>query len=193
MDKQQQLENFFNKQSKWQTSYLAFREILKEKELEEDYKWMHPCYTLSGKNVVLMHGFKSYAALLFHKGALIEDKYNMLIQQTENVQSARQLRFEDVDEIISKIPQINWYIDEAIKIELSGKKIEKKQAEIIVPEEMLSTFAEDKAYEEHFYKLTPGRQRAYIIEINKAKKSETKINRIKKYRDKIMLGKGIME
>lgn len=93
MEKEQKLQRFFEKESQWQSAYLAFRSLMQDTELEEDYKWMHPCYTLKGKNVVLMHGFKAYVALLFHKGALIEDKFNMLVQQTENVQSARQLRF----------------------------------------------------------------------------------------------------
>lgn len=170
MEKEQKLQRFFEKESQWQSAYLAFRSLMEDTELEEDYKWMHPCYTLKGKNVVLMHGFKVYVALLFHKGSLIEDKFNMLVQQTENVQSARQLRFSSVEEIHDKQEQIKWYINEAIKIEASGKKIEKQQAEIEIPTEMAEIFAEDEAYESHFHELTPGTQRAYIIDINKAKK-----------------------
>lgn len=193
MVKELKLQRFFEKESQWQSAYLAFRSLMQNTKLEEDYKWMHPCYTLKGKNVVLMHGFKEYVALLFHKGALIDDKYNMLVQQTENVQSARQLRFSSVEEIHDKKDQIKWYINEAIKIEASGKKIEKQQAEIEIPTEMAEIFAEDEAYESHFHALTPGRQRAYIIDINKAKKSETRTNRVMKHRDKIMLGKGMLD
>ncbi|UBH13222.1 YdeI/OmpD-associated family protein [Macrococcus armenti] len=193
MEKEQKLQRFFEKESQWQSAYLAFRSLMQDTELEEDYKWMHPCYTLKGKNVVLMHGFKAYVALLFHKGALIEDKFNMLVQQTENVKSARQLRFSSVEEIHDKQEQIKWYINEAIKIEASGKKIEKQQTEIEIPTEMAEIFAEDEAYESHFHALTLGRQRAYILDINKAKKSETRTNRVMKHRDKIMLGKGILD
>jgi len=193
ISKDYRLQHFFETDSKWQDAFILFREIILTSDLTEDFKWMHPCYTFNGKNVLLMHGFKDYVALLFHKGVLIEDKFNMLVQQTENVQSARQLRFSNIAEIESKVKEIEWYINEAIKIEAENKKIEKKPVQIKIPQELSDTFAKDSIYEMHFNQLTPGRQRAYIIEINKAKKSETRQRRIDKYREKILQGKGLTE
>lgn len=132
-----QVEQFFAKAPKWKEEFQLLREIIREnKLLDEDYKWMHPCYTFQGKNVVLIHGFKDYCALLFHKGALLKDAKSILVQQTENVQSARQIRFTGIEEIVRLKPFIKNYIKEAVEIEKSGKKVEmKKVTDYPVPEE----------------------------------------------------------
>src|SRR5690606_13639592 len=121
-------EQFFDKAGKWKEEFHLLREIVREnKSLEEDYKWMHPCYTFQGKNIVLIHGFKEYCALLFHKGTLIKDTQGVLIQQTENVQSARQIRFTNTGQIIALRSIIKDYIREAVEIEKSGKKVDMKK------------------------------------------------------------------
>ncbi|TDM48605.1 hypothetical protein ETI06_08980 [Macrococcoides goetzii] len=191
---EQKLEKFFNKTSQWHDAYQLLRSIIREFDLEEDYKWMHPCYTLKDKNVLLIHGFKSYVAILFHKGVILEDKYNLLIQQTEHVQVDRQLRFSSVEEIEEKADMIRFYIKEAIRVEKSGIKPPKKEhGPLEIPIELEEAFKENERLREAFYKLTPSRQRAYVIEINKAKRSETKRNRIEKYAEKIYQGKGLLE
>lgn len=169
------------------------REIITENDsLEEDYKWMHPCYTLDEKNVVLIHGFKEYCALLFHKGVLMKDPQNILIQQTENVQSARQIRFRNIEEVEKQRTIIKKYIQEAVKIEQSGQKVElKKVSEYPVPEEFQRALDEDKTLNESFYALSPGRQKGYLFYFNQAKQSKTRETRIEKYYQNILDGKGI--
>ncbi|MGI9649788.1 YdeI/OmpD-associated family protein [Chryseobacterium sp. RLHN22] len=191
MNKEAQL--FFEKAKKWKEEFLLLREIVSEnKSLEEDYKWMHPCYTFEGKNVVLIHGFKEYCALLFHKGVLINDPENILIQQTENVQSARQLRFTNIQQIINLRSVIKKYIKEAVEIEKSGKKVELKTvSDYPVPSEFQTALDEDKNLNDAFYSLTPGRQKAYLFYFNQAKQAKTRESRIEKYYQKILDGKGI--
>ncbi len=186
-------ERFFEKAKKWKEEFQLLREIVREnKSLEEDYKWMHPCYTYRGKNIVLIHGFKEYCALLFHKGALIKDTEGILIQQTENVQSARQIRFTDVEQIIKLKPVIQDYINEAIEIEKSGKEVEMKRvADYPIPEEFERALAEDQALANAFRSLTPGRQKGYLFYFNQAKQSKTREARIEKYYQQILDGKGI--
>src|SRR5690606_32082171 len=151
-----QAEQFFEKSQKWNEEYNLLREIILEnKSLEEDYKWMHPCYTFDGKNLVLIHGFKEYCALLFHKGALLKDPKNILIQQTENVQSARQIRFTNAEQIIKLKSVIKDYIKQAVEIEKSGQKIEmKKVTDYPIPEEFQKAINEDKELNKAFYSLT---------------------------------------
>ncbi|TDM12729.1 YdeI/OmpD-associated family protein [Macrococcus lamae] len=186
------IDKFFNKESQWKALYNELRSIIKETELNEDFKWMHPCYTLNGKNVVLIHGFKDYAALLFHKGVLMDDSEKILIQQTENVQAARQLRFTTTSDVTDHRETIKTYIMNAIEIEKSGRKIEMKPHESYeLPEEMTVKFKEDAELEEAFYQLTPGRQRAYIMNISQAKQSSTRTARLEKYTSKILEGKGL--
>lgn len=189
----EQAEQFFDKVKKWKEEFHLLREIVHEnKSLEEDYKWMHPCYTFEGKNIVLIHGFKEYCALLFHKGALLKDPKNILIQQTENVQSARQIRFTNAEQIIKLKSVIKDYIKEAIEIEKSGKKVElKKVADYPIPEEFQRALNEDKALNKAFYSLTSGRQKAYLFYFNQAKQSKTRETRIEKYYQHILDGKGI--
>lgn len=188
-----QAEQFFEKATKWSEAYDLLRAIILENNsLEEDYKWMHPCYTFNGKNVVLIHGFKDYCALLFHKGALIKDTEGILVQQTENVQSARQIRFTNLEQISRLKPVIKDFIQQAIAIEKSGKKIKmKKVADYPVPEEFQQALNEDNALHKAFDALTPGRRKAYLFYFNQAKQSKTRQTRIKKYYQQILDGKGM--
>ncbi|MCJ1655623.1 YdeI family protein [Staphylococcus sp. NRL 16/872] len=184
---------FLEKDSQWKESYQYLRNLIfEETELEETYKWMHPCYTLNGANVVLIHGFKHYVALLFHKGAILEDQYHTLIQQTEKVQAARQLRFETLDEIKERRDEILYYVNEAIKVEKAGKKVElKKTEDYDIPEELQSKLDDVPEFKEAFYNLTPGRQHQYIYHISQAKRSQTRQNRVEKYFNHILEGKGM--
>jgi uncharacterized protein YdeI (YjbR/CyaY-like superfamily) len=188
-----QTEYFFEKANKWKEEFDLLREIVCEnKSLEEDYKWMHPCYTFQGKNIVLIHGFKEYCALLFYKGVLMRDIKSILIQQTDNVQSARQIRFTDTGQIIKLKSVIKEYIKEAIEIEKSGKKVEmKKAADYPVPEEFQRVLDEDEVLNKAFYSLTPGRQTGYLFYFNQAKQPKTREARIEKYYQHILDGKGI--
>ncbi|KAA8477171.1 uncharacterized protein YdeI (YjbR/CyaY-like superfamily) [Arcticibacter tournemirensis] len=183
---------FLNNATKWKEEMIMLRAIVLDSELAEDYKWMHPCYTFHGKNVVLIHGFKEYCALLFHKGALLEDPDGILIQQTENVQSARQIRFTDVSEIKQQTSTIKSYIKEAIEIEKSGRKLTlKKTSDYTVPAEFKTRLDQNTDLKNAFNALTPGRQRAYLFHFSQAKQSKTKESRIEKYIPKILAGKGL--
>lgn len=188
-----QVEHFFEKTQQWSEEFNLLRDIITEnKSLEEAYKWMHPCYTLDGKNIVLIHGFKEYCALLFHKGALLKDPEGILIQQTENVQAGRQIRFKHIAEIITLRPVIQAYIREAIEIEKAGLKVEmKKVNDYPIPEEFQQALAQDQELNTAFYSLTPGRQKGYLFYFNQAKQSKTRQNRIEKYYQQILDGKGI--
>lgn len=192
MEKHPKVEAFMERENKWKAHFELLREIIRECDLEEDYKWMHPCYTLKGKNVVLIHGFKEYCALLFHKGVLMKDPEHLLIQQTKNVQTARQLRFTTVEQINEQRDIIKAYVQEAIELEKSGAKVELKETEEYdMPEELQTALQENKALEEAFYNLTPGRQRQYIYFVSQAKRSSTRQSRVEKYIDHILDGKGM--
>ncbi|MDF2478519.1 MAG: hypothetical protein K0S24_4002 [Sphingobacterium sp.] len=186
-------EHFFENAKKWNEEFNLLREIVIENQsVVEDYKWMHPCYTFEGKNIVLIHGFKDYCALLFHKGALLKDNKKLLIQQTENVQSGRQLRFTNIDQISSLRTVIIDYVREAIEIEKSGAKVIMRKAEDYpVPAEFARALREDQALQSAFLSLTPGRQKAYLFYFNQAKQSRTRESRIEKYYQHILDGKGI--
>src|SRR5690606_4473936 len=134
-------DEYLSKAKKWNEEYVKLRNIVLDCELTEEFKWMHPCYTYENKNVVLIHGFKEYCALLFHKGALLKDAHNILIQQTENVQAARQIRFTNVQEIIELETILKAYINEAIEVEKAGLEV-KKNTEFIIPEELQVKFDE---------------------------------------------------
>ncbi|PTE95471.1 YdeI/OmpD-associated family protein, partial [Staphylococcus equorum] len=176
----------------WQDEFKIMREIIRETELVEDYKWMHPCYTLENKNVVIIQDFKHYCALLFEKGSIMEDPYQSLIQQTKNVQAARQLRFESLEEVENRRDEIKWYVEEAIRIEKSGKQVPmKKTADYEMPEELQIKLNDSPQLEEAFYNLTPGRQRQYMFHIGQAKRATTREKRVEKYVDHILEGKGI--
>jgi len=183
---------FFNEKTKWQDEYNALRDIFLRSELSEELKWGCPCYTLDGKNVALIHGFKEYCAILFHKGVLLKDKSKLLIQQTKKVQSARQMRFTHLDEIEKKEKTIIAYIKEAIEIEKLGLKVElKKTADYEMPTEFNTVLKEMPELKKAFEALTPGRQRGYLLLFSSAKHSKTRENRIKKSIQKILDGKGL--
>lgn len=166
--------------------------VIGTKLLTEDFKWKHPCYTYEGNNVVLIHGFKDYCALLFHKGALLKDADGILIQQTENVQSARQIRFTDLESIIDQSAMVKAYIREAVEIEKSGIKVVLKQtADYAIPEEFQTQLDSDLVLKNAFSALTPGRQRAYLFYFSQAKQSKTRQARIEKYIPKILDAKGL--
>lgn len=185
------IEKFFDRDSQWQKEFKQLRKIVLDCQLTEDYKWMHPCYTLNGKNVVLIHGFKEYCALLFHKGALLKDAEKILIQQTENVQAARQIRFTNLSEIIGQEAKIKAYIYEAIEVERLGLEVKMKQtAEFDMPEELEEALNADTELKAAFEALTPGRQRGYLLHFSQPKQSKTRMSRIEKNIPRIFEGKG---
>ncbi|PBQ30887.1 hypothetical protein CNR22_03545 [Sphingobacteriaceae bacterium] len=183
---------YFTKAKKWQKEIDLLRTIVLDSGLTEELKWGVPCYTLDGNNVVLIHTFKDYCALLFHKGVLIKDVKAVLIQQTENVQAARQMRFTDLREIIDLKTTIKTYIKEAIKIEKSGEKVPMKETrEFKMPEEFKSRLEKNAGLKKAFETLTPGRQRGYLLYFSSAKQSSTRESRIEKYIPQILKGKGV--
>ncbi len=186
------VDEFLQKANKWQDEYVELRRIVLACGLTEDFKWMHPCYTFENKNVVIIHGFKEYCALLFPKGALLRDDDGILVQQTDNVQAARQIRFTNVSEIIAMETVLKAYIGEAIAVERAGLTVDfKPTTEFAVPEELQHRFDEVPGLKTAFESLTPGRQRAYILYFSQPKQSKTRVARIEKYTDKILSGKGL--
>lgn len=183
---------FLDKAKKWHDEMKMLRSIILSCGLVEDYKWMHPCYTDHGSNIVLIHGFKEYCALLFFKGVLLKDKKGILIQQTENVQDRRQIRFTSLAEIVKLQATIKEYIREAIEIEKAGLKVEfKKTSAFNMPEEFQKLLTKSKKLKTAFEGLTPGRQRGYLLHFSSAKQAKTREERIKKYLPKILNGKGL--
>ncbi len=183
---------FFDKASKWQKEYKQLRALVLDCGLTEELKWGVPCYTFQGSNVVLIHGFKEYCALLFHKGALLNDSETILIQQTENVQAARQIRFTSIQEIVKLEPVLKAYIFEAIEVEKAGLKVElKKTKEYAIPDEFRDKLDSDPALKHAFYSLTPGRQRAYLLHFAAAKQAKTREARVEKLIPQILSGKGL--
>ncbi|UHH07333.1 YdeI family protein [Bacillus subtilis] len=188
------VDEFLSKAKKWKEEFEKLRTIILDCELTEDFKWSHPCYTYHNKNIVLIHGFKEYCALLFHKGALLQDTDGILIQQTENVQAARQIRFTNVQEINEIENILKAYIHEAIEVEKAGLKVEvNKNIELNIPEELQKKFDEIPALKIAFEALTPGRQRAYTLYFSQAKQSKTRESRVEKYVQKILDGKGLKD
>jgi uncharacterized protein YdeI (YjbR/CyaY-like superfamily) len=183
---------FFTKGTKWQEAYAELRILALESGLTEELKWGCPCYTAQKNNVLLIHGFKDYCALLFMQGALLKDSKKLLIQQTENVQSARQLRFKNVDEILKNKSNIKAYIKEAVAIDKAGLKVAlKKPQEYSIPEEFQNVLKEMPEVKMAFQALTPGRQRGYLLYFSAAKQSKTREARIEKYIPMILNGKGL--
>jgi uncharacterized protein YdeI (YjbR/CyaY-like superfamily) len=183
---------YFNKNGKWKEEFEALRAICLGSGLDEELKWGHPCYTLDGKNIVLMHGFKEYCALLFFKGALMKDPKKILIQQTENVQVPRQVRFTEAKQIIKMESTLKTYIKEAIKVEESGAKVElKKTSDFKIADEFKTKLDKTPALKKAFYALTPGRQKGYLFYFSQAKQSQTRESRIQKCIPKILAGKGL--
>ena len=183
---------FFNKETKWQKEYNQLRKIVLNCGLIEELKWGVPCYTFQKTNVVLLHGFKEYCALLFHKGVLIEDTDGLLIQQTENVQSARQIRFTDLQQINELEAILKTYIFQAIEVEKAGLTVElKKTEEYPVADEFKIALDKNDELATAFDALTPGRKRAYLMYFSQAKQAKTRIARVEKCIPKIMEGKGL--
>ncbi len=183
---------FFDKKTKWQNEYAELRKIILACGLHEELKWGCPCYSYKGNNVVLMHGFKEYCAVLFMKGVLLKDSKRILIQQTKNVQAARQIRFTTLQEIEKSASTIKVYLKEAIAIEKAGLKVElKKSTEYEMPDEFQAVLADMPELKKAFYALTPGRQRGYLLYFSSAKQSKTREARIEKYIEKILRGKGL--
>ena len=183
---------FIDKAKLWNEEFRLLINIARETELLEEFKWGKPCYTLNDANVFLIHGFKEYCALLFFKGALLNDNANILIKQTDNVQSARQIRFKNSQQILSMQNMIKEYIAQAVAVENSGVKVEfKKTEEFVIVPELLNLFNVDVVLKMAFEKLTPGRQRAYLLYFSSAKQQKTRISRIEKYIPKILNGKGM--
>lgn len=185
---------FFDEASQWQQEFKRLRTILLDTGLDEELKWGCPCYTYHGKNIVLIHGFKEYCALLFFKGVLLNDTHHILIQQSENVQAARQIRFTVLKEIIHLEKVIPIYVYEAVEAEKSGVKVPmKKTNDFEMPEEFQNKLDENSELKKAFEALTPGRQRAYLLHFSSAKQSKTREERIQKYIPQILTGKGLKD
>ncbi|RSC96011.1 YdeI/OmpD-associated family protein [Tenacibaculum singaporense] len=190
----EKVDKYIEDIKKWKEETKLLRQICLDCGLEEDFKWMHPCYTFQGKNIVLIHGFKDYCALLFHKGALLKDTDEVLIQQTENVQLARQIRFTIPEEVIDLKLTIKRYIFEAIEVEKAGLKVKtKKTSEFEMVSEFKGVLEENSDVKKAFEALTPGRQRSYLLYFSQAKQSKTRLSRIEKAIPKMIEGKGYNE
>ncbi|HMH31708.1 MAG TPA: YdeI family protein [Puia sp.] len=183
---------YFNKAKNWHKELEQLRMIVLDCGLTEELKWGVPCYTFQKSNIVLIHVFKEYCALLFFKGALLHDAKGILIQQTKNVQAARQIRFTDVREIVKMKPILKAYIYEAIEVEKAGLKVKlKKTTEFIIPEEFKNKLDKIPALKTAFNALTPGRQRGYIFYFSQPKQSKTRESRVEKYMQQMLNGKGL--
>jgi uncharacterized protein YdeI (YjbR/CyaY-like superfamily) len=187
-----EVDAFLRGATAWKGEFARLREIILACGLTEELKWGQPCYTQDGKNIVLIHGFKEYCAVLFMKGALLKDEKGILIQQTGNVQSARQIRFTGIEEIDRLEKSLKDYIREAVEVEKSGLKVElKKLSDYDLPEELGKRLDSDPALKEAFGKLTPGRQKAYIYHISQAKQAKTRESRVEKCVPRILDGLGL--
>jgi uncharacterized protein YdeI (YjbR/CyaY-like superfamily) len=183
---------YLSKAKKWQEEVEKLRMIIQDCGLTEELKWGWPCYTFQKSNIVLIHAFKEYCALLFFKGALLNDANGILIQQTENVQAGRQIRFTNIREIVEMEPIIKVYINEAVEVGKAGLKVNfKKNTELIFPEEFQNKLDENPALKTAFDALTPGRQRAYIFYFSQPKQSKTRESRVEKCMQQILNGKGL--
>ena len=186
------VDGFLKEAEQWREEFEKLRMIILDCGLTEELKWGKPCYSFQGSNIVLIHGFKEYCALLFMKGALLKDAKGLLIQQTENVQAARQIRFTNVQEIVKLEPVLKAYIKEAIAVEKAGLKVEyKKTSEFAVPEEFQRKLYEIPALRTAFEALTPGRQRGYLLYFSAPKQSQTRESRIEKCIPLIFDGMGL--
>jgi len=183
---------YFEKAEKWKAEIEQMREIVLDCHLSEELKWGSPCYTFEKANIVLIHSFKEYSAFLFFKGDLMKDPDNILIQQSENVQAARQVRFTNVQDILDKKEILKKYIFEAAEIEKSGQKLElKKVSDFEIATELQNKFDSDTDFKKAFYALTPGRQRAYLLHFSQPKQSKTREARVEKNIPRILDGKGL--
>lgn len=188
----QKVDWFFSKATQWKKEYEALRAIVLDCDLTEELKWGQPCYMFQKSNIVLIHGFKDYCALLFFKGALLKDKKKILIQQTENVQGARQIRFTNLREIEKLKSTLKAYIYEAVEVEEAGLKVDfKKTKEFPMPEEFQQKLDKNRSLKKAFEALTPGRQRGYLLYFSSAKQAKTRVSRVEKYIPVILEGKGL--
>jgi uncharacterized protein YdeI (YjbR/CyaY-like superfamily) len=183
---------FFDKANQWQKEFEKLRMLILDCGLTEELKWGVPCYTFEDRNIVLIHGFKEYCAMLFFKGALLNDAEGILIQQTENVQSARQARFTSLPQIVKMEATLKAYIYEAIEVERAGLKVKyKKTKDYKLPEEFQTKLDKMPALKTAFHELTPGRQKGYIFYFSQPKLSKTRASRVEKYLKQILKGKGL--
>jgi uncharacterized protein YdeI (YjbR/CyaY-like superfamily) len=190
--KNPKVDFFFTEAEKWQAEFKKLRTIILDCGLTEELKWGKPCYSFQNSNIVLIHGFKEYCALLFMKGALLKDAHGILIQQTENVQAARQVRFTNVREIVKLAASLKAFIHEAIEVEKAGLQVTyKKTSEFTMPEEFQNKLAEIPDLKPAFDALTPGRQRGYLLYFSAPKQSKTRESRIEKCTPQILEGKGL--
>lgn len=188
------VDAFMRRKGKWQKEFAELRSIILDCGLTEEFKWGWPCYTLGKANIVLMHGFKEYCALLLFKGSLMEDPEDILIQQTKNVQAGRHIRFTSRVEIVERAPVLKAYIRQAIEVEKAGLKVKHKEtSEYPVPEEFQRKLDSMPALKTAFNALTPGRQRSYLFYFATAKQSRTRESRIDKHLQRILDGKGLLD
>lgn len=186
------VDAFIGRQEKWEKEFERLRDILLDCMMQEDLKWGVPCYSYHDSNIVLIHGFKEYCAVLFFKGALLSDPENILIQQTANVQAARQIRFTSLKEIVQQEAIIKSYVFEAIEVEKAGLQVNlKKVSEFAVAEEFQQKLDKMPKLKKAFEALTPGRQRAYLLHFSSAKQAKTRESRIEKCIPQILEGKGL--
>lgn len=190
----QKIEDFFSNATQWQKEMELLRTIVLDCGLNEELKWGVPCYTYKKANILIIHGFKEYCALNFFKGALLNDADKILVQQTENVQSARQVRVTNTQEIVKLESTLKAYIFEALEVEKAGLKVEmKKHEDYLLPEELQHKLDNNPTFKTAFNALTPGRQRGYILHIAGAKQSKTRKDRIEKCTPRILKGKGLTD
>lgn len=185
------VDKFLKRATQWREEFETLRTIILDCGLTEELKWGVPCYTFENSNVVLIHGFKEYCAILFIKGVLLKDPERVLITQTENTQSARQIRFSNVEEIVEMEPIVKAYINEAINVEQAGLKVNFRKDPGPIPEEFQTKLDEIPALKTAFDALTPGRQRSYVLYFSQPKQSKTRVSRVEKYLQQILDGKGL--
>ncbi len=176
---------------RWQLILVAMRELAIECNLTEEVKWSAPCYTINGKNIIMIHGFMEYCSFMFMKGSLLTDPNNILYRQTENVTAGRQLRYTSLDQFLAQRELAKAFILEAISLELAGKKVEKRTQEDPVVDELKEAFEQDPSFKASFYHLTPGRQRAYLLHFAQPKQAATRASRIEKCMPMIARGEGL--
>lgn len=186
------VDTFFKKEAQWRKEMELLRALVLDCGLVEELKWRVPCYTYNDANVLIIHGFKNYCALNFFKGALLADPEQILVQQSENSQSARQLRFSNLETIEKIKATITAYVFEAIEVENAGLKVQmKKTSDFEIPEELKLEFESDTVFKQAFDQLTEGRKRGYILHFSQPKQSKTRVSRIERSKDKILNGYGL--